>query len=113
MVMMYGRIQCAFYYPEVKKTILLVHSIRHRIFTFRIHGEDSGINLDEIFLKEILCLEKPQKANARPSASQLLKLGNRAGRLIDQEAVVVGTVEKCTVPDMSALDQFFNNEQNN
>jgi S-DNA-T family DNA segregation ATPase FtsK/SpoIIIE len=43
------RIQCAFIdTPEVEKSrILLVHkSIRHRIFTSGIHGEDSGINLD-------------------------------------------------------------------
>jgi S-DNA-T family DNA segregation ATPase FtsK/SpoIIIE len=50
-----------------------------------------------------------------------LKLGyNRAGRLIDQleAAGIVGPFEGSKargvhILDMSALDQFFNNEQNN
>jgi S-DNA-T family DNA segregation ATPase FtsK/SpoIIIE len=62
--------------------------------------------------------------NAQQGSASLLqrklKLGyNRAGRLIDQleAAGIVGPFEEVKhvvyTSDMSALDQFFNNEQNN
>jgi hypothetical protein len=42
--------------------------------TSGVHGEDSGINLDVDILKEILCLEKPQKiVNAQQGSASLLQ----------------------------------------
>jgi S-DNA-T family DNA segregation ATPase FtsK/SpoIIIE len=87
-------------------------------------GEDSGINLDvDISERDTLFREAAEViVNAQGSASllQRKKLGyNRAGRLIDQleAAGIVGPFESKArgvhILDMSALDQFFNNEQNN
>jgi S-DNA-T family DNA segregation ATPase FtsK/SpoIIIE len=68
----------------------LVHkSIRHRIFTSGIHGEDSGINLDDISERDTLFREAAEViVNAQQGSASLLqrklKLGyNRAGRLIN------------------------------
>jgi S-DNA-T family DNA segregation ATPase FtsK/SpoIIIE len=62
-------------------------------------GEDSGINLDVDILKEILCLEKPQKllSTHKGSASLLQKKTKtrQQSRLIDQleAAAIVGPFE--------------------
>jgi S-DNA-T family DNA segregation ATPase FtsK/SpoIIIE len=87
-------------------------------------GEDSGINLDvDISERDTLFRNRRSYCQRTKSASLLqrkLKLGyNRAGRLIDQleAAGIVGPFEEVKhvvhILDMSALDQFFNNEQNN
>jgi S-DNA-T family DNA segregation ATPase FtsK/SpoIIIE len=98
------RIQCAFIDTPVKIRILLVHkSIRHRIFTSGVHGEDSGINLDvDISERDTLFREAAEViVNAQQGSASLLqrklKLGyNRAGRLIDQleAAGIVGPFEE-------------------
>jgi S-DNA-T family DNA segregation ATPase FtsK/SpoIIIE len=84
------------------------------------------INLDvDISERDTLFREAAEViVNAQQGSASLLqrklKLGyNRAGRLIDQleAAGIVGPFGEVKhvvyIPDMSALDQFFNNEQNN
>ncbi len=79
-----------------------------------------------IFPRETHCLGEAAEVivNAQQGSASLLqrklKLGyNRAGRLIDQleAAGIVGPFEgskarNVNIPDISSLDQFFNNEQN-
>jgi S-DNA-T family DNA segregation ATPase FtsK/SpoIIIE len=90
--------------PEVENNRFywFTKSIRHRIFTSGVHGEDSGINLDvDISERDTLFREAAVIVNAQQGSASLLqrklKLGyNRAGRLIDQleAAGIVGPFGK-------------------
>jgi S-DNA-T family DNA segregation ATPase FtsK/SpoIIIE len=125
------RIQCAFIdTPEVEKITDFIGSQKAYATAYLLPeftGEDSGINLDvDISERDTLFREAAEViVNAQQGSASLLqrklKLGyNRAGRLIDQleAAGIVGPFEGSkargvNILDMSALDQFFNNEQNN
>ena len=125
------RVQCAFVdTPEVEKITEFIGSQKAYPDAYLLPefiGEESGINLDmDISERDSLFREAAEiiVTAQQGSASLLqrkLKLGyNRAGRLIDQleAAGIVGPFEgskarNVTISDLSALDQFFNNEQNN
>lgn len=126
------RVQCAFVdTPEVEKITEFIGAQKaypdaYLLPEFIPEGE-SGINLDiDISERDALFREAAEiiVTAQQGSASLLqrkLKLGyNRAGRLIDQleAAGIVGPFEgskarNVNITDLSALDQFFNNEQNN
>lgn len=124
------RVQCAFIdTPEVEKITDFIGSQKAYATAYLLPefvGEESGINLDmDISERDGLFREAAEIiVNAQQGSASLLqrklKLGyNRAGRLIDQleAAGIVGPFEgskarSVNVPDLSALDQFFNNEQN-
>jgi len=124
------RVQCAFVdTPEVEKIVDFVGSQKAYATAYLLPefiGEESGINLDmDISERDTLFREAAEViVNAQQGSASLLqrklKLGyNRAGRLIDQleAAGIVGPFEgskarSVNIPDMSSLDQFFNNEQN-
>ncbi|MGG7035652.1 MAG: DNA translocase FtsK [Flavobacterium sp.] len=124
------RVQCAFIdTPEVEKITEYIGSQKAYPTAYLLPeftGEESGINLDiDISERDSLFREAAEiiVGAQQGSASLLqrkLKLGyNRAGRLIDQmeAAGIVGPFEgskarTVNIPDMIALDQFFNNEQN-
>ncbi|MFT3795844.1 DNA translocase FtsK [Flavobacterium sp.] len=125
------RVQCAFVdTPEVEKITEFIGAQKaypdaYLLPEFIPEGE-SGINLDiDISERDALFREAAEiiVTAQQGSASLLqrkLKLGyNRAGRLIDQleAAGIVGPFEgskarNVNITDLSALDQFFNNEQN-
>ncbi|SCX84630.1 DNA translocase FtsK [Flavobacterium caeni] len=125
------RVQCAFVdTPEVEKITEFIGSQKaypdaYLLPEFIGEGE-SGINLDiDISERDALFREAAEiiVTAQQGSASLLqrkLKLGyNRAGRLIDQleAAGIVGPFEgskarNVNITDLNALDQFFNNEQN-
>jgi S-DNA-T family DNA segregation ATPase FtsK/SpoIIIE len=125
------RVQCAFIdTPEVEKITKFIGSQKAYATAYLLPefvGEESGINLDmDISERDTLFREAAEIiVNAQQGSASLLqrklKLGyNRAGRLIDQleAAGIVGPFEgskarSVNIPDMSSLDQFFNNEQNN
>lgn len=125
------RVQCAFIdTPEVEKITEFIGSQKAYATAYLLPefvGEESGINLDmDISDRDTLFREAAEiiVMAQQGSASLLqrkLKLGyNRAGRLIDQleAAGIVGPFEgskarSVNILDMSSLDQFFNNEQNN
>ncbi|UFH34439.1 DNA translocase FtsK [Flavobacterium acetivorans] len=125
------RVQCAFIdTPEVEKITDFIGSQKAYATAYLLPefvGEDSGINLDmDISERDTLFREAAEIiVNAQQGSASLLqrklKLGyNRAGRLIDQleAAGIVGPFEgskarSVNILDMSSLDQFFNNEQNN
>ncbi len=125
------RVQCAFIdTPEVEKITEFIGSQKAYATAYLLPefvGEDSGINLDmDISERDTLFREAAEIiVNAQQGSASLLqrklKLGyNRAGRLIDQleAAGIVGPFEgskarSVNILDMSSLDQFFNNEQNN
>jgi S-DNA-T family DNA segregation ATPase FtsK/SpoIIIE len=125
------RVQCAFVdTPEVERITEFIGSQKAYPDAYLLPefiGEESGINLDmDISERDGLFREAAEiiVTAQQGSASLLqrkLKLGyNRAGRLIDQleAAGIVGPFEgskarSVTITDLSALDQFFNNEQNN
>jgi S-DNA-T family DNA segregation ATPase FtsK/SpoIIIE len=126
------RVQCAFVdTPEVEKITEFIGSQKAYPNAYLLPeyvGEgESGINLDmDISERDALFREAAEiiVTSQQGSASLLqrkLKLGyNRAGRLIDQleAAGIVGPFEgskarNVNITDLSALDQFFNNEQNN
>ncbi|NRS90201.1 S-DNA-T family DNA segregation ATPase FtsK/SpoIIIE [Flavobacterium sp. 7E] len=125
------RVQCAFIdTPEVEKITDFIGSQKAYATAYLLPefvGEDSGINLDvDISERDTLFREAAEIiVNAQQGSASLLqrklKLGyNRAGRLIDQleAAGIVGAFEGSKaravhILDLSALDQFFNNEQNN
>jgi S-DNA-T family DNA segregation ATPase FtsK/SpoIIIE len=125
------RVQCAFIdTPEVERITDFIGSQKAYATAYLLPefvGEDSGINLDmDISERDTLFREAAEIiVNAQQGSASLLqrklKLGyNRAGRLIDQleSAGIVGPFEgskarSVNILDLSALDQFFNNEQNN
>jgi len=125
------RVQCAFIdTPEVEKITEFIGSQKAYATAYLLPefvGEESGINLDvDISDRDALFREAAEViVNAQQGSASLLqrklKLGyNRAGRLIDQleSAGIVGPFEgskarSVNILDMSSLDQFFNNEQNN
>ncbi len=125
------RVQCAFIdTPEVEKITDFIGSQKAYATAYLLPefvGEESGINLDmDISDRDTLFREAAEiiVTAQQGSASLLqrkLKLGyNRAGRLIDQLEVagIVGPFEgskarSVNITDLSALDQFFSNEQNN
>ncbi|KRD06343.1 cell division protein FtsK [Flavobacterium sp. Root901] len=124
------RVQCAFIdTPEVEKITDFIGSQKAYATAYLLPefvGEESGINLDmDISERDALFREAAEIiVNAQQGSASLLqrklKLGyNRAGRLIDQleAAGIVGPFEgskarSVNISDLSALDQFFNNEQN-
>ncbi len=124
------RVQCAFIdTPEVEKIVDYIGSQKAYPDAYLLPefiGEESGINLDmDISDRDSLFREAAEiiVTAQQGSASLLqrkLKLGyNRAGRLIDQleAAGIVGPFEgskarSVNMPDLTSLDQFFNNEQN-
>jgi S-DNA-T family DNA segregation ATPase FtsK/SpoIIIE len=124
------RVQCAFIdTPEVEKITDFIGSQKAYATAYLLPefvGEESGINLDvDISDRDTLFREAAEViVNAQQGSASLLqrklKLGyNRAGRLIDQleAAGIVGPFEgskarNVNIPDISSLDQFFNNEQN-
>ncbi|KRB56762.1 DNA translocase FtsK [Flavobacterium sp. Root186] len=124
------RVQCAFIdTPEVEKITDFIGSQKAYATAYLLPefvGEESGINLDmDISERDTLFREAAEIiVNAQQGSASLLqrklKLGyNRAGRLIDQleAAGIVGPFEgskarSVNILDLSALDQFFNNEQN-
>jgi len=125
------RVQCAFIdTPEVEKITEFIGAQKAYATAYLLPefvGEESGINLDmDISERDTLFREAAEiiVMAQQGSASLLqrkLKLGyNRAGRLIDQleAAGIVGPFEgskarSVNIVDMSSLDQFFQNEQNN
>ena len=125
------RVQCAFIdTPEVEKITEFIGSQKAYATAYLLPefiGEESGINLDmDISERDTLFREAAEViVNAQQGSASLLqrklKLGyNRAGRLIDQleAAGIVGPFEgskarSVNILDMSSLDQFFKNEQNN
>jgi S-DNA-T family DNA segregation ATPase FtsK/SpoIIIE len=126
------RVQCAFVdTPEVEKITEFIGAQKAYPDAYLLPeyiGEgETGINLDmDISDRDALFREAAEiiVTSQQGSASLLqrkLKLGyNRAGRLIDQleAAGIVGPFEgskarNVNITDLSALDQFFNNEQNN
>lgn len=124
------RVQCAFIdTPEVEKITDFIGSQKAYATAYLLPefvGEENGINLDiDISERDTLFREAAEIiVNAQQGSASLLqrklKLGyNRAGRLIDQleAAGIVGPFEgskarSVNILDLSALDQFFNNEQN-
>ena len=124
------RVQCAFIdTPEVEKITDFIGSQKAYATAYLLPefvGEETGINLDmDISERDTLFREAAEIiVNAQQGSASLLqrklKLGyNRAGRLIDQleAAGIVGPFEgskarSVNISDLSALDQFFNNEQN-
>ncbi len=125
------RVQCAFVdTPEVERLTEYIGAQKaypNAYLLPEFDKDDSGINLDmNISERDALFREAAEiiVTSQQGSASLLqrkLKLGyNRAGRLIDQleAAGIVGQFEGSkargvNISDLSALDQFFNNEQNN
>ncbi|RYG24573.1 MAG: DNA translocase FtsK, partial [Chitinophagaceae bacterium] len=125
------RVQCAFIdTPEVEKITEFIGSQKaypdaYLLPEYVAEGE-TGINLDiDISERDSLFREAAEVivSSQQGSASLLqrkLKLGyNRAGRLIDQleAAGIVGPFEGSkargvNIPDLQALDHFFENEQN-
>lgn len=125
------RIQCAFVdTPEVERIVDYIGSQKAYSTAYLLPeyvGEESSMKLDiDISERDAMFREAAEiiVTAQQGSASLLqrkLKLGyNRAGRLIDQleAAGIVGPFEgskarSVNIPDLVALDQFLNNEQNN
>ncbi|WP_396211620.1 DNA translocase FtsK [Flavobacterium sp.] len=125
------RVQCAFVdTPEVEKIVEFIGSQKGYSDAYMLPefiGEESSSSLDiDISERDALFREAAEiiVTAQQGSASLLqrkLKLGyNRAGRLIDQleAAGIVGPFEgskarSVNITDLSSLDQFLNNEQNN
>ena len=126
------RVQCAFVdTPEVEKIVDYIGSQKAYPTAFLLPeyvGEEGGnVKLDiDISERDVMFREAAEiiVTAQQGSASLLqrkLKLGyNRAGRLIDQleAAGIVGPFEgskarNVNIPDLTSLEQFLNNEQNN
>jgi len=126
------RVQCAFVdTPEVEKIVEYIGSQKAYASAYLLPeyiGEDGGsVNLefditerDSMFREAAEIIVTAQQGSAS-LLQRKLKLGyNRAGRLIDQleAAGIVGPFEgskarNVNIPDLTSLEQFFNNEQNN
>jgi S-DNA-T family DNA segregation ATPase FtsK/SpoIIIE len=126
------RVQCAFVdTPEVEKIVDYIGSQKAYASAYLLPeyiGEDgSSVNLefditerDSMFREAAEIIVTAQQGSAS-LLQRKLKLGyNRAGRLIDQleAAGIVGPFEgskarNVNIPDLTSLEQFFNNEQNN
>jgi S-DNA-T family DNA segregation ATPase FtsK/SpoIIIE len=125
------RVQCAFVdTPEVEKITEFIGSQKAYPNAYLLPeyvGEESGINLDiDISERDSMFRDAAEViVTAQQGSASLLqrklKLGyNRAGRLIDQleAAGIVGPFEgskarNVIIPDLTALEQFFKNEENN
>ncbi|MHA3789511.1 DNA translocase FtsK [Flavobacterium hauense] len=125
------RVQCAFVdTPEVEKITEFIGSQKAYPNAYLLPeyvGEESGINLDiDISERDSMFRDAAEViVTAQQGSASLLqrklKLGyNRAGRLIDQleAAGIVGPFEgskarSVIIPDLTALEQFFKNEENN
>jgi S-DNA-T family DNA segregation ATPase FtsK/SpoIIIE len=125
------RVQCAFVdTPEVEKITEFIGSQKAYPNAYLLpeyFGEESGINLDiDISERDSMFREAAEViVTAQQGSASLLqrklKLGyNRAGRLIDQleAAGIVGPFEgskarNVIIPDLTSLEQFFKNEENN
>ncbi|MEO0037888.1 MAG: translocase SpoIIIE [Bacteroidota bacterium] len=125
------RVQCAFVdTPEVEKIVDFIGAQKAYATAYLLPeyvGEEGNIKLDfDISERDSMFREAAEiiVTAQQGSASLLqrkLKLGyNRAGRLIDQleAAGIVGPFEgskarSVNIPDLVALDQFLNDEQNN
>ncbi|MDD2986391.1 DNA translocase FtsK [Flavobacterium sp.] len=125
------RVQCAFVdTPEVERITEYIGSQKAYATAYLLpeySGEENGIVLDiDISERDVMFREAAEiiVIAQQGSASLLqrkLKLGyNRAGRLIDQleAAGIVGQFEGSkargvNIPDLNALNEFLNNEQNN
>lgn len=123
------RVQCAFVdTPEVERITEFIGSQKAYPNAYLLPefvGEDSGVSLDiDISERDPLFREAAEViVTAQQGSASLLqrklKLGyNRAGRLIDQleAAGIVGPFEgskarNVNIPDLSSLEQFFNNEE--
>lgn len=126
------RVQCAFVdTPEVEKIVDYIGAQKAYTSAYLLPeyvGEDGGsVNLefdiserDSMFRDAAEIIVTAQQGSAS-LLQRKLKLGyNRAGRLIDQleAAGIVGPFEgskarSVNIPDLTSLEQFFNNEQNN
>jgi S-DNA-T family DNA segregation ATPase FtsK/SpoIIIE len=126
------RVQCAFVdTPEVEKIVDYIGSQKAYASAYLLPeyvGEDgNSVNLefdiserDNLFREAAEIIVTAQQGSAS-LLQRKLKLGyNRAGRLIDQleAAGIVGPFEgskarSVNIPDLTSLDQFFSNEQNN
>lgn len=125
------RVQCAFVdTPEVEKICDFIGGQKAYPDAYLLPeyvGEESGTTLDiDINDRDSLFREAAEViVTAQQGSASLiqrkLKLGyNRAGRIIDQleAAGIVGPFEgskarQVLIPDLVALEQFLNNEQNN
>lgn len=125
------RVQCAFVdTPEVEKITEFIGSQKAYPNAYLLpeyFGEESGINLDiDISERDSMFRDAAEViVTAQQGSASLLqrklKLGyNRAGRLIDQleAAGIVGPFEgskarNVIIPDLTSLEQFFKNEENN
>ncbi len=122
------RLQCAFIdTPEVENLTEYIGSQRAYAAAFplpEVEDEAGGTNFDdsiedrdELFKEAAYVIVNAQQGSAS-LLQRKLKLGyNRAGRIIDQleAAGIVGPFEgskarKVLIPDVIALDEFFNNE---
>ena len=125
------RVQCAFVdTPEVEKITEFIGAQKAYPDAYLLPefiGDESGVSLevdiadrDALFKEAAEIIVTAQQGSAS-LLQRKLKLGyNRAGRLIDQleAAGIVGPFEgskarSVNILDLSSLDQFFNNEQNN
>jgi S-DNA-T family DNA segregation ATPase FtsK/SpoIIIE len=126
------RVQCAFVdTPEVEKIVDYIGSQKAYASAYLlpeyVGEEGNSVNLefdiserDSMFKDAAEVIVTAQQGSAS-LLQRKLKLGyNRAGRLIDQleAAGIVGPFEgskarSVNIPDLSSLEQFFNNEQNN
>ena len=125
------RLQCAFVdTPEVENLTTFISSQRGYPTAFplpEVEEESNGTGFDNDIeerddkFKEAAYLVVTHQQGSASLLQRKLKLGyNRAGRLIDQleAAGIVGPFEgskarKVLIPDVYALDEFFNNESNN
>lgn len=126
------RVQCAFVdTPEVEKIVDYIGSQKAYASAYLlpeyVGEEGSSVNLefdiserDSMFREAAEIIVTAQQGSAS-LLQRKLKLGyNRAGRLIDQleAAGIVGPFEgskarSVNIPDLTSLEQFFINEQNN